>query len=140
MENLLTHVFTDVIRLGGHARINWTRLLLILRRLGGCDSGSVRPFQRYRPQAVRDGHPALSIAFFAHTVSVWIARRRWVVLYKTVKVEALRVAEIGIRDGRCVIRPVRRHEPSHGGSVVARAELIEVGFRIAFFAVELVVV
>ena len=50
-----------------------------------------------------------------------------------VQIPALRIVRVLIR-----IRIVRRHEAAEGGGVVAGAEVVEVGFGIAFFAGEFV--
>jgi len=51
-----------------------------------------------------------------------------------VKIQALRVSELGIRDRGWFRCPVRCHEPSQGGVIVASAEIIQPALDIPLFA------
>src|SRR6185312_13131145 len=64
----------------------------------------------------------------------------WNVAHIAVKIKALRIAKLRIRNRCCFCGPVRRDEASQRVRIVARAKVVEAGFEIAFFAGEFIVV
>ena len=57
----------------------------------------------------------------------------------SVEIQALRVIKMSVRHRLWTCAPVRTQPSSHAGAVVPCAELVEAGFRIAFFAGEFVI-
>src|SRR5712692_323310 len=64
----------------------------------------------------------------------------WSVFRITIKVQALRVSEIGVGNTHWRCRPVGRHESPYTAAVVAGDEIVEPRFGVALFAGEFVVV
>src|ERR1041385_4804830 len=63
---------------------------------------------------------------------------QWVVANICVKIEGLRVVKNRVGYSLGFGRPIRGHEPTHARRIVPRAEVIQAGFGIPFFAGEFV--
>src|SRR5512135_2260367 len=73
-------------------------------------------------------------------VAIDVSPARWDVPHVAVKIQALGIGELGIRNRGSLGSPVWRNEPAQAVRVVASAEVVEAGFCIAFFAGEFVMV
>src|SRR5579863_4179127 len=79
-------------------------------------------------------------AIIPHAMPVRIAECSWVVFAVSVEVQALRVAEIGVRNGDWLRCPIGSQESSGPVSIISSAEVIQPSFRVPLLAVELVVI
>ena len=55
-----------------------------------------------------------------------------------VKVEGLRVGEVGVGDGHGDVRPIGAEPAAEAVGIVARAKVVVAGFRVALLALEFV--
>ena len=71
-------------------------------------------------------------------MTVWINLTQRVIFNISIEIQRLWIVQVGVGDWGGDGGPVGGEEAAHGGGIVAGAEVVEIGFGVAFFAGEFV--
>src|SRR5579862_2638958 len=110
---------------------------LTFQRCGGCSSF----FGAFYLRLLRlfNFHRDLG-AIIPHAVPVGITESCGIVLAKCVEIQALRIAEVGIRHCYRFLCPIRRQEPSGPVAVISGAKVVELSLAISFMTSQFVMI